>query len=117
MARGMDSISVISFDFYDTLAAHPPEGGRGRRLMAYFAAHGWTSRNWAYELLDDVFAPHGRDYDPRATPEQHRAFCERIAQTLFECMEVQATNDAAREHAAELWEILGPSSLRLFPDV
>jgi putative hydrolase of the HAD superfamily len=114
---GLDSVSVISFDFYDTLAAHPPEGGRGRRLMAYFAAQGWTSREWAYEMLDDVFRPHGRDYDHRATPERHREFCERIVTTLFECMEVEAAAGAARDHAEALWEILGPSSLRLYTDV
>lgn len=85
--------------------------------MAYFAAHGWTSREWAYEILDDVFGPHGRDYDPRATPERHREFCERFATTLFECMEVNAANGAARDHAVALWEILGPSSLRLYADV
>jgi HAD superfamily hydrolase (TIGR01549 family) len=113
----LESVSVISFDFYDTLAAHPPEGGRGRRLMAYFAAQGWRSREWVYELLDDVFAPHGRDFDPGAAADRHREFCERIAEELFERLEVKAADGAARDHALALWDILGPKSLRLFADV
>jgi HAD superfamily hydrolase (TIGR01509 family) len=111
------SVSAISFDFYDTLAAHLPDRGRGRRVMAYFAANGWQSNDWAYGVLDDIFAPHGRDFDPQAPSERHREFCERMATTLFERLAVDAPSGAARHHALELWEILGPNSLALFPDV
>ena len=113
----LQSVSAISFDFYDTLAVHAPERGRGRRLMAYFAAQGWQSQEWVHEVLRDVFRPHGRDYDPAASADTHREFCERIALTLFERMAVQAPPDAARMHAIDLWNILGPDSLTLFPDV
>jgi HAD superfamily hydrolase (TIGR01509 family) len=109
-------VSAISFDFYDTLAVHGPDRGRGRRLMAYFADRGWRSDVWAYEVLHDVFLPHGRDFDPDAGHERHREFCERVALTLFERLAVQAPDGAARSHALDIWNILGPNSLTLFPD-
>jgi putative hydrolase of the HAD superfamily len=115
--RRLPSVSALSFDFFDTLAAHARDRGRGRRLMAYFAANGWRSDEWVYGVLNDVFAPHGRDYDPDASDDQHREFCERMAVTVFQRLSVEAPPNAAREHALEMWNILGPKSLMLFPDV
>ena len=55
MPAELGAVSAISFDFYDTLAVHAPDRGRGRRLMAYFTERGWRSDPWAYEVLHDVF--------------------------------------------------------------
>jgi len=110
-------VSAISFDFYNTLATHREGESRGQRVTRFLEAHGWQAEPWRHELLDDLFALHGSEYEPDASARQHQEFCERVAATLFSRMDIQAPRSALEAHALDLWSILGPDSLVLFPDV
>jgi len=109
-------IAAISFDFYNTLAMHRDGRGRGDRVREFLGAHGWRSAPWEHDLLDELFAQHGAEYDPGAGAEHHRAFCERVTATLFTHMGVDAPAAERDACAPELWSIVGPDSLVLFPD-
>jgi len=115
--RPIAGVSAISFDFYNTLATHVQDRGRGNRLREYFEANGWTSEEWASNILGDVFARHGREYDPTSSAQQHQEFCERVAATLFRRMAVDVPPALARAHSLELWKLVGPDTLVVFPDV
>lgn len=111
------NIAAVSFDFFNTLAVHRGGRGRGALVMEYFRAHDWASAPWDHAALYDVFAAHGNEFTPTATSAGHRAFAGRVATTLFRRLDVQADPALAETHGVELWRILGPEHLALFPDV
>lgn len=113
----MNRFDAITFDFYNTLAYHRAGPGRGRMLMSWLAEHGFTSDPWEHQVLYDVFERHGRDYDPDATGGARLRYLERFVTTLFQRLNICASAEAVQEHATELWQLLGPSCLALFPDV
>jgi putative hydrolase of the HAD superfamily len=110
-------IEAITFDFYNTLACHGSGRGRGETVMAYLESAGWVSDPWEHQVLYDVFAPHAIEYSPAASPEIKLAYRQRLTDRLFQRLNVQAPAGAAQEHADAIWEIIGPASLRVFPDV
>jgi HAD superfamily hydrolase (TIGR01509 family) len=110
-------IAAVCFDFYNTLATHRHGVGRGRRLMQYLEANGLECDAWEHQVLYDVFEPHGREYSPAHSPELKHAYYCRLAGRVFERLNVRAPRSAAADHASHVWEILGPASLVLFPEV
>lgn len=117
MTAGDTRIRAITFDFYNTLAFHRAGPGRGRMLMSWLADEQLDSGPWEHQVLYDVFERHGREYRPESTGVDRQRFLESFAITLFERLEVKAPAARARRHAAELWELLGPRCLALFPEV
>ncbi|MGH7502368.1 MAG: HAD family hydrolase [Longimicrobiales bacterium] len=111
------AIDAVCFDFYNTLATHRDGRGRGKRLMAYFETHGLESDPWEHQVLYDVFEPHAREYSPTLSREARHAYHCRLAKRVFDRLNVRAPGSVAIEHAAGLWDALGPTSLVLFPDV
>jgi putative hydrolase of the HAD superfamily len=111
------AIRAVTLDFYNTLAFHRAGPGRGRMLMRWLADRGLESAPWEHEVLYDVFERHGRDYRPGLTGAARQRFLEQFSETLFDRLDVDAPADVARKHAAELWQLLGPTCLALFPDV
>jgi HAD superfamily hydrolase (TIGR01509 family) len=111
------NVSAVSFDFFNTLVTQRHGLGRGALVMEYFRAQGWESDNWEHGVLYDVFAAHGAEFEPEASLEEHRVFCARVALALFNRMRVQVDTSVANAHGIELWRILGPEHLVLFPDV
>jgi HAD superfamily hydrolase (TIGR01509 family) len=110
------SIAAVSFDFFNTLATHRGDRGRGAMVMEYFAAQGWASAPWEHAALYDVFAAHGHEFAATLSPDALRAFSGRVAGTLFRRLHVQADPALAEVHGVELWRILGPAHLAPFPD-
>ena len=109
----MPGIEAVSFDFFETLVHHRRRRGRGAELMEYLKTNGLQSAPWEHSVLYDVFGIHGHDFDPRASPDRHREFCNGVARTVFERMSVRADPVA---HATALWEILGPDAFTVYDD-
>ena len=111
---------ALTFDFYETLV-HPRRGiGRGARgatFMAFLAELGLQSDPWEHQAIYDIFELHGVEYDPRAGEEERIRYYERIAERVFRRLNVRAPEGTASEHATRIWEIMGPASLAVFPDV
>jgi len=83
--------------------------------MRYFAGMGIESDPWEHQVLYDVFARHGIEYDPGASEDARRAYHQRLAERVFARLNVHGVD--AAEHAEAMWDILGPSCLELFPEV
>ena len=110
-------IAAVSFDFFNTLATHRLDRGRGALVMEYFRAQGWESDSWAHAALYDVFAIHGGEYAPTLNSADLKAFSARVARTLFDRLHVGVDRSAADAHGSEIWRILGPDHLVPFPEV
>lgn len=111
-------IRALTFDFFQTLARHRlGDGGRGRALVAYMQSVGIEHRPWRHEILYDVFELHARDYSPQLAPDAKREYLVRLAQRALDHVAVACPPDAAAQHAAKIWELIGPASLELYPDV
>jgi len=110
-------IDAITIDFYNTLVYHREGSGRGAMLMQYLGEQGFESDPWEHQVLYDVFANHAEDYAPNLTAEAKRRFLVRFAKRVFERLQVRAPDSAAADHATNIWAILGPASLGVFPDV
>jgi len=108
---------AITFDFYNTLAQHRTGHGRGHMLMEYLREHGFESDPWEHQVLYDVFAADAADYDPASTDGVLRRHRQNIAERVFRRLNVRAPPAGAAEHADDIWNLLGPSSLVVFPDV
>ncbi|NNG17467.1 MAG: HAD family hydrolase [Gemmatimonadales bacterium] len=110
-------IDAVSLDFYGTLV-HPRTGsGRGATLMEYLKAHELKSDPWEHRVLYDVFARHGQDYAPEASDAERERYLVDFARRVFARLGVEAPPGAADAHARAIWQLLGPSSLAVFPDV
>lgn len=111
-------IEAVTLDFFHTLVRHRRhEGGRGRELMEYLAAHGLESDPWEHQVLYDVLEPHGREYSPGHSGPERTAYLARLAERLFRHLNVRCGPSEAWPHAGAIWDILGPASLRVFPEV
>jgi HAD superfamily hydrolase (TIGR01549 family) len=110
-------IQAVTLDFFETLVFHREGLGRGRLLIAYLEAHGFTPLPWEHAVLYEVFEPHDAEYSPVAARDEKDAYYVRLAGRVFSRLGIPASADALGEHAAALWHILGPDRLDVFPEV
>ncbi len=115
MAR---DIEAITFDFFQTLVYHRfGDGGRGRAIMAYVVSNGMRPIPWEHRFLYDVLEPHAREYSPDLPASEKDAYLIRLTTRLFDCLRIPCDEHAPAEHAAPVWELIGPTSLTVFPEV
>lgn len=115
--RLVRDIEAVTFDFFNTLVCHRRgDGGRGAVLMEYLTFQGLESDPWEHQVLYDVLEPHAREYEPDQSPAEKQQYLCRLAERVFERLNVQCDIGEARNHAARIWELIGPSSLAVFPD-
>ncbi len=112
-----DDIDAITFDFYNTLVHHRHGSGRGAMVTEYLDAQGWDHDPWEHQVLYDVFEHHDTDYGAVKLEVEKYLYDVTLADRLFQRLNVRAPRGAASEHAVNLWYLLGPASLALFPDV
>jgi HAD superfamily hydrolase (TIGR01662 family) len=110
-------IDAITFDFYNTLVYHGRGVGRGAMLMEYLADRGLESDPWEHKVLYDVFQRHDKDYSPEFSAEEKNRYAVDLASRVFQRLNVRAPDGAAADHAADVWALLGPASLSVFPEV
>ena len=110
-------IEAVTFDFFNTLVYHAAGPGRGRMLMEYLHAQGLESDAWEHQVLYDVLEPHGREYTPHLSPDAKQRYFSRVAERIFERLNVRSDRLVAAKHATRLWELVGPASLAVFPEV
>ncbi|MEJ2206975.1 MAG: HAD-IA family hydrolase [Gemmatimonadota bacterium] len=111
------SVDAVTLDFYQTLVFHRDGRGRGRVLMEYLERQGLEPAPWEHQILYDVFGHHDEAYSPHGSPEEKRAYRTALAGRVFERMGIRLASAAVGAHADALWQILGPASLEVFPDV
>lgn len=109
-------VEAVTFDFYNTLVYHRWSRGRGALLMEYLRVQGWESDPWEHQALYDIFEPHALEYAPERSADEKRRYFERLADRLFQRLNVKAPEGAAAEHAESLWKILGPAAFAVFAD-
>jgi HAD superfamily hydrolase (TIGR01549 family) len=117
VAKTLGGVEVVSFDFYSTLAEHRTGLGRGRSLLNYLDGAGLPYDPWQHQVLYDVFEPHAREYAPSWGSDEKRTYRIQFARRLFKRLNVPIDDPDAATHADSIWELLGPASLRLFPEV
>jgi FMN phosphatase YigB (HAD superfamily) len=114
----LDDVGAVTFDFYNTLAHHPAgDGGRGSKVMKYLERCGFASDPWEHQVLYDIFEPHGREYSPALSAAEKEYYLIRLTGRLFARLNVSCGTAAAAEHAAAIWQLIGPCSLVVFDDV
>jgi HAD superfamily hydrolase (TIGR01549 family) len=86
-------------------------------LMEYLRDKGLASDPWEHQVLYDVFEQHGIEYVPEQSAEQKRLYFSRFAGRVFRRLNVRVSAGAAADHAADVWKLLGPASLAVFPEV
>jgi putative hydrolase of the HAD superfamily len=117
LLRPPDRVEAVTFDFFNTLVRHARgAGGRGQSVMDYLHAQGLASDPWQHNILYDVFEPHAREYSPTFSPAQKQRYRLRLAERLFERLNVRCAPAAIANHAATIWQLVGPRSLLVFPD-
>jgi len=114
---GPGDIDAVCFDFYETLVELRDRRGRGSRLTEYFANEGLASDAWRHDVLYDVFEPHDREYSPAMPRGAKDAYLQRLARRLFDALNVRVEPETLPGHAANIWELIGPTSLLVFPEV
>ncbi len=85
--------------------------------MEYLQAQSLASDPWEHSVLYHVFEPHGREYSPTLPRVQKDRYCVRVTERLFERLKVRVWLNEAAQHAIRIWELIGPDSLDVFPDV
>lgn len=110
-------IDAVTFDFYNTLVYHRAGRGRGAMLMEYLREQGFDPVPWAHQILYDVFEPHRVEYAPHQSLGEKRCYFQRLTLRVFERLNIEASDAVAAEHADNVWRLLGPASLAVFPDV
>jgi len=110
-------IDAITFDFYNTLVYHRQRSGRGAMLMEYLADQGLESDPWEHRVLYDVFQRHDKDYSPEFSADEKKRYAVEFADRVFRRLNVRVPEGAAADHAADVWALLGPASLSVFPEV
>jgi putative hydrolase of the HAD superfamily len=113
----LDEIDAVTFDFYNTLVYHHQGHGRGSTLMEYLRAQGLPSDPWEHQVLYDVFEQHGTEYAPHQSEQDKRRYLVRFTNRVFLRLNVRAPDRAVADHAANVWRVLGPASLAVFPEV
>ncbi len=116
MSARLSEVEAVTFDFYNTLVYHRWGRGRGALLMEYVRGLGWDSDPWEHQVLYDIFEPHAVENAPERSADEKRGYFERLADRLFQRLNVKAPEGAAAEHAENLWKILGPASFAVFAD-
>jgi HAD superfamily hydrolase (TIGR01549 family) len=117
MSTSLADVDAVTLDFYNTLAYHKQGDGRGSTLMRYLAEHGLGSDPWEHQVLYDVFEQHSQEYSPKLEPDAKRRYAVRFVRRVFDRLNVRAADGAAEDHATNVWALLGPASLAIFPDV
>ncbi len=117
MSVQLDEIDAVTFDFYNTLVYHHQGHGRGSTLMEYLRAQGLPSDPWEHQVLYDVFEQHGTEYAPHQSEQDKRRYLVRFTNRVFLRLNVRAPDRAVADHAANVWRVLGPASLAVFPEV
>jgi HAD superfamily hydrolase (TIGR01549 family) len=113
----LDDVDAVSFDFFDTLGRLRDGRGRGRQLMEYFAASGLESDPWDHQHLYEVFRPDPANALADPSSAGRRAYIVDLVTRLFERLNVRGPRSAAAAHAEDVWELLGPQSFAVFPEV
>ena len=85
--------------------------------MSYLNAEGLASDPWEHQVLYDVFEPHARDYSLDFSREERRRYLRRFAERVFQRLSVQASPAEAADRSEDVWRLLGPASLVVFPEV
>ncbi|MGD8278036.1 MAG: HAD family hydrolase [Gemmatimonadota bacterium] len=114
---GPGEIDAVCFDFYYTLVELRDGRGRGSRLAEYFETEGLTSGPWRHDVLYHVFEPHAREYSPSMPAAAKAAYLQRLTGRLFDQLDVDVSPESMPAHAERIWELVGPASLVVFPDV
>jgi HAD superfamily hydrolase (TIGR01549 family) len=112
----LTDIDAVTLDFYSTLVYHKQGRGRGAMLMEYLQDHGLESDPWEHQVLYDVFEQHATDYSPHFSAEDTQRYLTRLTRRLFKRLNVCVSEDAIADHVANVWRVLGPTSLAVFPD-
>lgn len=110
-------VAALTFDFHETLVYPWAGHGRGYMLKEYLRSQGIGSDPWEHQVLYDVFEPHTREYDPSAPPAERERYLARFAERVFDRLGVCAPQVVPADHAHQVWDVLGPASLAVFPDV
>jgi len=117
MISPLHDIAAVSFDFYNTLVYHRTGRGRAAMLLEYLGERGLESDPWEHQVLYDVFASHATEYSPDLDHEEKGRYRRRLAERVFRRLNVQAPLGSSAQHAANLWELLGPTCLAVYPEV
>lgn len=86
-------------------------------LMEYLREQGLESDPWEHQVLYDVFEPHGLEYNPNQSLEERRRYFRRLAVRVFRRLSIRVPDAVAADHADNVWNVLGPASLAVFPEV
>ena len=107
----------MTFDFYQTLVYHRTGQGRGAALMEYLRSQALESEPWEHQVLYDIFEHHAVDYSPDLSEDGRQRYFRQLTKRLFLRLKVQAPAGAERHPAKKVWELLGPDSFAVFPEV
>jgi HAD superfamily hydrolase (TIGR01549 family) len=110
-------VRAVTMDFYNTLAFHRDGRGRGRALMEFLSAQGFSPHPWEHRILYDLFADHSTAFSTRASVGARRRYLVKLAEHAFRSLSIPASREDAEELAEPIWRILGPDSLAVFPEV
>ena len=111
------SLDAVTLDFYTTLVYHKEGSSRGAMLMDYLSDVGLESDPWEHQVLYDIFSRHREEYSPSFGREDKRRYLVQLTQRLFARLNVRAPETAAAQHTSAIWQVLGPTSLGVFPEV
>ena len=117
MSERFYDVDAITIDFYNTLVFHKLGSGRGPMLMQYLEEQGLACDPWEHQVLYDVFERHATDYSPHMQPDEKQQYLRRFTARLIHRMNVQLADGGVEDHIENVWRVLGPSSLGVFPDV
>jgi putative hydrolase of the HAD superfamily len=111
------NIDAVTLDFYNTLVYHKHGSGRGAMLMEYLRAQQLECDPWEHQVLYDVFERHATDYSPHLTAEEKQRYLLWFTDRVFQRLNVRAPDGEAADHVDQVWRVLGPTSLGVFPEV
>ncbi len=110
-------VDAVTLDFYNTLVYHKQGSGRGPMLMEYLKSQGLECDPWEHQVLYDLFDAHATDYSPNFGDDAKQRYLEWFTKRLFEHLNVRVPTGSEKDHAGEVWRVLGPSSLGVYPEV
>lgn len=117
MSIDIASVDAVTLDFYNTLVFHKHGSGRGAMLMEYLRSQDLICDPWEHQVLYDLFERHATDYAPGGIAEERQSYLVWLTDRLFQRLNVRAPSGAAVHHVEEVWRVLGPNSLGVFPEV
>ncbi len=110
-------IQALTFDFYETLVYARSGRGRGQLLMEYLRRHRLESDPWEHQVLYDIFETHHTEYSPGLSPRAKQRYLMGFTDRLFRRLNVKASAGETVDHASDVWRLLGPDCLAVFPEV